>query len=503
MVPASATIGIAPPPGALARKRRPRVLRPLRSLGDEGLGALAALGDEEAFAVIVARYRAAIVRYCHAILSNEADAEDAAQTTIVNARVALRAGGGAVALRPWLFRIAHNEAISLLRRRRPSATLVELDGVGPAAGSGPDSFALRARMQGLVADLHELPERQRAALLMRELVGLSYGEISGALGCTPAAVMQSVFEARRNLQQLERGRGLECLAVQHSISDGDRRRLRGRELRAHLDDCGDCAAFEASIAERRRELCLLFPVAVAAKGALLVGGGWLGSGGVRVIISSVHGAGAASGVQVAAVAAVLAGAGGITVGQIVAHRPASRPGARIVAVRAGSGPELAGEAIPGAVAERSRPVSAVAAGARSTPLPVGSVRASSGRGPGFRSIATAGAWPLIVPVHARQHDSPAMLPPATPTSSPSPPTIAPREQPTPPLTPGGAGAQITPGAIAARYGQAGAVVTPGAITARYGQAGVQITPGCVREQFGSFVLQWGPACPPAAAPSGG
>ena len=69
---------------------------------------------------------------------------------------------------------------------------------------------------------------------MRELVGFSYREISEALGGTPAAVMQCVFEARRSLQQLEHGRNLQCVAVQHSISDGDRRQLRGTRPSARL-----------------------------------------------------------------------------------------------------------------------------------------------------------------------------------------------------------------------------------------------------------------------------
>ena len=98
-------------------------------------------------------------------------------------------------LRPWLFRIAHNEAISRLRQRRH---VVDLDAVG-ALGTDSLTQAVedRERLALLSADLRDLPERQRAALVLRELSGLSHEEIAVVLDSSARAVKQTIFEARR------------------------------------------------------------------------------------------------------------------------------------------------------------------------------------------------------------------------------------------------------------------------------------------------------------------
>src|SRR3954452_890724 len=70
------------------------------------------------------RHHQALYRYCRAILRHEHDAQDALQSTLTRAFAALPERPRDPDLRPWLFRIAHNESISILRRRRPT---VELD----------------------------------------------------------------------------------------------------------------------------------------------------------------------------------------------------------------------------------------------------------------------------------------------------------------------------------------------------------------------------------------
>ena len=85
-----------------------------------------------------------------------------------------------IALRPWLYRVAHNEAVTILRQR---AGVVDSDRVPDPTVAGADSEAeARERLRDLVADLDQLPERQRGALVMRELSGLTYAEIATALG---------------------------------------------------------------------------------------------------------------------------------------------------------------------------------------------------------------------------------------------------------------------------------------------------------------------------------
>src|SRR5436190_23975158 len=77
--------------------------------------------DDAALAAMYERHHQALYRYCRSILRNDEDARDALQSTMAKALAALRDEQRDFELRPWLFRIAHNEAISLLRLRREVA----------------------------------------------------------------------------------------------------------------------------------------------------------------------------------------------------------------------------------------------------------------------------------------------------------------------------------------------------------------------------------------------
>ena len=276
----------APVPIAVrAAETRPR--RKLSLLGDERLAALVGRGDQRAFATIYERYHQALYRYCRSILHNDADAQDAVQTAVVSAFVALQNGRRDAPLRPWLFRIAHNTAISALRRRRPTLDLMECD--GPGWGSVEDRVEERHRLALLVNDLAELPERQRGALVMRELSGLSHEDIAVAMGVTVGAAKQAIFEARRALVEFQGGRELPCEQIQRALSDGDRRVIHGRRIRAHLHDCAVCTAFAEAIRPRREALQMLAPpLAPIAAGGLLVRlfGSGHGSGGAAAGIAA-------------------------------------------------------------------------------------------------------------------------------------------------------------------------------------------------------------------------
>src|SRR5690348_348958 len=86
----------------------------LRLLGDDKLFKLAAAGDSRAFEAIYDRHHQALSRYCRSIVGNEHDAADALQSTLASALRALVGESREIPLKPWLFRIAHNECISLL-----------------------------------------------------------------------------------------------------------------------------------------------------------------------------------------------------------------------------------------------------------------------------------------------------------------------------------------------------------------------------------------------------
>jgi RNA polymerase sigma factor (sigma-70 family) len=224
--------------------------------------------DPAALAAMYERHHQALYRYCRSLLHDDEDAREALQSTMAKALAALQDEHRDFELRPWLFRIAHNEAISRLRLRREA---VDLDAVGTLAS---DSLAQtvedRERMALLRADLRDLPERQRSALVLRELSGLSHAEIAVVIDCSARAVKQAIFEARAALHECAAGRTMLCADVQRALSDGDGRVLRGRRVRAHVRSCRSCRAFKTALAQRPADLAALAPALPATAGAALL-----------------------------------------------------------------------------------------------------------------------------------------------------------------------------------------------------------------------------------------
>jgi RNA polymerase sigma factor (sigma-70 family) len=335
-------------------------------MSDERLARMVAHGSERAFVVIYERHSQPLYRYCRSIVGDEAEAQDALQSAFAGALVALRDGRRNAPLRPWLFRIAHNESITLLRRRRPVVELTEAR--HQAAPSVADQALGRERLDLLVSDLRELGDRQRGALLMRELSGLSHEEIALALGTSVGAAKQAIFEARRALLELEEGRSMRCEEVRRMISDGDGRVLRARRVRGHLRDCAGCAAFAAAIPARRADLQALAPplAPIAAAGLLghVLASGSSHAGGAGWLVAGATGKSAATAlVAKTLVGVVILTSATVGVSQVLrpgphthGHRaPASQ------ATRSGARPGLTGQgsATQGARARRSNSINSV------------------------------------------------------------------------------------------------------------------------------------------------
>jgi RNA polymerase sigma factor (sigma-70 family) len=332
------------------------------------LRARATRGDDAAFAVLFQRHHQELYRFCRSILRHEEDARDAVQSAMTKAFAALQTEERDFELRPWLFRIAHNEAISILRARRPAE---DLDAV-PDAGTDSleQTVADRERLAQLRTDLLDLPARQRAALVLRELSGLSHEEIAEVLESTPRSVKQTIFEARTALHECAEGRAMACDAVQRALSDGDGRVLRGRRLRSHVSSCAACGAFAAQLHERPADLAALappLPLAAAAalaakvlggaKGAALGGAG--AAGGAAAAGGALGAAGATSAGGAAAGGAAAAGGGAAAAGGTAAV------GAGAVTA-AGGGGLLAGAGAKVAIVAA---VAAIAGGTTATQLP--------------------------------------------------------------------------------------------------------------------------------------
>jgi RNA polymerase sigma factor (sigma-70 family) len=153
----------------------PRIQPPHRLLSDERLATLARAGDADAFTVLYARHEAALLGYCRSITRDPEDARDALQTALAHAYAGFDAKPPGAPVRAWLFRIAHNESVNVLRRRRSD---VPLDDGDLSAASAADETVKRAAAHELLAEVARLPVRQRGALVLRELQGLAYGEIA-------------------------------------------------------------------------------------------------------------------------------------------------------------------------------------------------------------------------------------------------------------------------------------------------------------------------------------
>jgi RNA polymerase sigma factor (sigma-70 family) len=275
----------------------------LRLHSDDRLARRAARGDDGAFETIYRRYHQDLYRFCLAMVGRPEDAQDALQNTMVKALRALPGETRRIKLKPWLYRIARNEAIEILRRRRDNAELAPEEVVQD--GDIAETAEARERLRRLLDDLRELPDRQRAMLVMRELGGLGFDEIGEAFETSGSVARQTLYEARLSLRQMEAGREMDCHHVMKELSDADGRIFRRREIRAHLRGCADCRAFNDAIRRRQGELAAIAPLPVAASVGLLHG--ILGSGGAGGGAAATTGGGGVVGTLGAGTGKVVAG----------------------------------------------------------------------------------------------------------------------------------------------------------------------------------------------------
>jgi RNA polymerase sigma factor (sigma-70 family) len=187
------------PPAKSARLARRLLAGPaLRFQADGRLVSLVRDGYESAFEEIFRRYGPALRNYAASIVTAQR-ADDVTQDAFTKAYLALRGSEKEIQLRPWLYRIVRNTALTSIRDE-PQARL-ELDDAY-SAGVGPEELAeQREEIKRLMAGLQGLPEPQRAAIVMRELEGLSHEQIAASLGLSGGAVRQSIYRARRALRE--------------------------------------------------------------------------------------------------------------------------------------------------------------------------------------------------------------------------------------------------------------------------------------------------------------
>ncbi|MEA2178198.1 MAG: hypothetical protein QOG77_1495, partial [Solirubrobacteraceae bacterium] len=325
----------------------------LTHLSDERLVARVRAGDDRAFEALYDRHHRPLLAFCRHLLGSADEAEDALQHTFIAAHRALRTDERPVALRAWLFTIARNRCLSLLRSRRNVVALTEVEPTLPVTVGLTAQVEQRADLQALVRDLHALSDDQRAALVLSELGDLDHEQIAGVLGVRRARVATLVFQARASLMETRKARESDCSDIQEQLATLRGGALRRSTLRRHVEDCSACQAFRAEVRRQRAAMALILPVIPSlglkrsVLSAISSGGGAAGAaaaaGGVSGGIAIFGGGGAAGG-GAAASSAVVASTAAVAGGSVAAGGAAAAVGGVSASVAVGGAAVAAGGA---------------------------------------------------------------------------------------------------------------------------------------------------------------
>lgn len=173
-------------------------------------------GDKAAFDLLVRKYQNKIISLVSRYLGQNGDVQDVAQDAFIKAYTALPGFRGEAAFYTWLYRIAVNSAKNYLmaRGRRPSTVDVDAEEAeffensdALKENASPERLALTEEIKKVIFDtIEQLPEELKVAIQLREIDGMSYDEISAAMGCPIGTVRSRIFRAREaidtNLQPL-------------------------------------------------------------------------------------------------------------------------------------------------------------------------------------------------------------------------------------------------------------------------------------------------------------
>jgi len=334
------------------RPALPGSVRLLRLASDERLVEQVRAGSQVAFEAIFDRHHRGILAFCRHLLGSTEEAEDAVQHTFMAAYRDMVSSVKEIQLRAWLYTIARNRCLTLLRGRR-ERPLGELD--EPSTESLSAEVERRQDLRELLADLAGLPEEQRSALVLAEVGAVSHEEIAVVLGVPREKVKALVFQARSSLAASRKARDTPCAEIREQLANLRGGSLRRNTLRRHLRECPGCRAFRRELQAQRKALAVVLPVVptLALKESALAaafGGGAAAAGGAAAGVTGGAALGTAastggSAVAAKALVAVALVGGGTAAGVTANHYAApgkhssSRP-----AVSATPGPTRAPEA---------------------------------------------------------------------------------------------------------------------------------------------------------------
>jgi len=165
---------------------------------EDALVSRSARGDEQAFGVLVERYKGMLYSMAYRLMKDRGRAEDAAQESLIKAWAALPGFKGESKFSSWLYRICYNTCISELRKRRPEVELEEAMGVET---TGPVEECRNRDMQTVIQDeVSKLPDDYRAAVTLFHFNGMSYDEIAEMTHKPMGTVKAHIHRARALLK---------------------------------------------------------------------------------------------------------------------------------------------------------------------------------------------------------------------------------------------------------------------------------------------------------------
>jgi len=283
----------------------------LRLQSDERLIALTRRGQPAAFEALCSRYQSRLLSFCRHMLGSREDAEDVLQEVFAAAFNAVLADEREINVRPWLYRIARNRSLNHLRR----ASAIGVDSMdihfadhGMSTG---DRAIRRESFRELLGDVHELPETQRTALLLREIDALSYEQIAHAMETTVPSVKSLLVRARISLAEAAEARKLSCAEVRLELGEVAEGLVKlSAPARRHVRGCDRCRSFKKQLKENNHALAAVLPVGPllifkklilaklgsASAGSAHVAGGASATVGAGAAAAGAGGAGAAGGI---------------------------------------------------------------------------------------------------------------------------------------------------------------------------------------------------------------
>jgi len=165
-----------------------------RAVEDADLIHKARGGDVESYNLLISRWEKRVYNYLLRIVGDREEALDLSQDVFLKAYQNLRKLDDAERFAPWLFRIAHNEAFSAFRKRRPETEVLGQESGGAEIAAGGPAFPIELSIAVATA-LEKLTDDQREAVILKVYQGFKFDEMAEILSCPVSTVKSRLYSA--------------------------------------------------------------------------------------------------------------------------------------------------------------------------------------------------------------------------------------------------------------------------------------------------------------------